>query len=78
MASQNYPTQHDDDTMYRMPESGYEQLLMIRNQLRLLSTLIQPVTQAEERESRDVPVDALAQGFALLAGQLDGILETLE
>ncbi len=78
MASQTHASQHDEDTMYRMPESAYEQLLLIRNQLRLVATLVQPFTRAEEEESRKVPVAPLAQGLAMVADQLDGVLAAME
>ena len=78
MASQDHASQHDDDTMYRMPESAYEQLLLIRNQLRLVATLVQPFTRAEEEESREVQVAPLAQGLAIVADQLDGVLAAME
>lgn len=68
----------DDEQMFRMPESVYERLLMIRDQLRLLATLIQPYTRAEENSLREVPPAPIAQGLSLVAGQLDDVLEAVE
>lgn len=75
-------TQHDPSSkgepMFQMPESAYERLLMVRDQLRLLATLIQPYTQAEEKAPREVPLAPLAQGLSLVAGQLGEVLESVE
>ena len=44
-------TQHDPSStgepMFHMPESAYERLLAVRDQLRLLATLIRTHTRAE-------------------------------
>jgi|GEM_PF-2253865 len=75
-------TQHDPSStgepMFHMPEAAYERLLAVRDQLRLLATLIQPHTRAEESTLREVPPTPLAQGISLVAGQLDDVLESME
>jgi len=75
-------TQQDQSStaepMYHIPESAYEHLLMIRDELRLLATLIQPSTRAEEQVPREVPLTPLADGISLVAGQLDDVLEAVE
>ena len=66
------------EPMFHMPESAYERLLVIRDQLRLIATLVQPYTRAEEQTPREVPLAPLAQGLALVAGHITDVLEAVE
>lgn len=66
------------EPMFHMPESAYERLLVIRDQLRLIATLVQPYTRAEEQTPREVPLAPLAQGIALVAGHITDVLEAVE
>lgn len=84
-------TQHDPSStaepMFYMPQSAYERLLAVRDQLRLLATLIQR-SQAEENRAeenqtegkplREVPLAPVAEGLSLVAGQLGEVLESVE
>jgi len=67
-----------DEQMYRIPDYAYEHLLMIRDQLSLLATLIEPATRAEENTPREIPLGPLAQGISIIAGQLNDVLEAVE
>jgi len=67
-----------DEQMFRLPDYAYEHLLMVRDQLSLLATLIQPYTRAEENTPREIPLGPLAQGISIIAGQLNEVLEAVQ
>jgi len=67
-----------DQQMYRIPDYAYEHLLLVRDQLSLLATLVQPTTRAEENAPREIPLGPLAQGISIIAGQLNDVLEAVE
>ena len=77
MTKKNETPSDDDEPMYSIPASAHQKLFVLREQLLLLGTLIEPRTRAEEGEDRSVPPAAVALGFGLLASQLGEVLEAV-